>query len=219
VVREPVVLRHEEHPSVEVPSGIYIVSQATFWGGLRDKVAKASERVITASPILDPKFVIEVARARDRGVSTIIITTQGNPILRWMKGALILFTGVALFGVLVISIILLVKGTWYVPEWVGWLIGLVPLVIGIGLLTYHVRNITLASEALDSLNPIRVDKDLLYDENGERGVFIIDNEAYMLNRVWLSSTLYGNALLYNLTPIGIQNAIDMLRNMGIEVST
>jgi hypothetical protein len=60
---------------------------------------------------------------------------------------------------------------------------------------------------------------LLYDENGERGVFIIDNEAYMLNRVWLSSTLYGNALLYNLTPIGIQDAIDMLRNMGVEVVT
>jgi len=26
VVREPAVLRHEEHPSVEVPPGIYIVS-------------------------------------------------------------------------------------------------------------------------------------------------------------------------------------------------
>jgi hypothetical protein len=135
-----------------------------------------------------------------------------------MWGALILFTGVTLFGVLVISLILFVKGTWYVPEWVGWLIGLGSFAIGIGLLTYHVRNITLASEALDSLNLIRVNKDMLYDENGERGVFIIDNEAYMLNRVWLSSTLYGNALLYNLTPIGIQDAIDMLRNMGVEVS-
>ncbi|MFP3485988.1 MAG: hypothetical protein RXO23_08435, partial [Vulcanisaeta sp.] len=62
--------------------------QATFWDGLRSKVAKASERVIAVSPILDPKFVIEVARARDRGVRTVIITTQGNPILRWMKGAL-----------------------------------------------------------------------------------------------------------------------------------
>jgi len=192
--------------------------QATFWDGLRSKVAKASERVITASPILDPKFVIEVARARDRGVNTIIITIQGNPILRWMWGALILFTGVTLFGVLVISLILFVKGTWYVPEWVGWLIGLGSFAIGIGLLTYHARNITLASEALDSLNLIRVNKDMLYDENGEVGIFIIDNEAYMLNRVWLSSTLYGNALLYNLTPIGIQDAIDMLRNMGVEVS-
>jgi len=192
--------------------------QATFWDALRGKVVKASERVITASPILDPKFVIEVARARDRGVRTVIITTPGNPMLRWMKAALILFTGVALFGVLVISLILFVRGTWYVPEWVGWLTGLGPLAIGIGLLTYHVRNITLASEALDGLNPIRVNKDLLYDENGERGVFIIDNEAYMLSRVWLSSTLYGNALLYNLTPIGIQDAIDMLRNMGVEVS-
>ncbi|KUO80477.1 MAG: hypothetical protein AT714_02310 [Vulcanisaeta sp. OSP_8] len=93
--------------------------QASFWDGLRSKVAKASERVITASPILDPKFVIEVARARDRGVNTIIVTTQGNPILRWMRGALIFFTGVTLFGVLVISIILFVKGTWYVPKWVG----------------------------------------------------------------------------------------------------
>jgi len=192
--------------------------QATFWDGLRSKVAKASERVITASPILDPKFVIEVARARDRGVNTIIITIQGNPILRWMWGALILFTGVTLFGVLVISLILFVKGTWYVPEWVGWLIGLGSFAIGIGLLTYHARNITLASEALDSLNLIRVNKDMLYDENGEVGIFIIDNEAYMLNRVWLSSTLYGNALLYNLTPIGIQDAIDKLRNMGVEVS-
>jgi hypothetical protein len=192
--------------------------QATFWDGLRSKVAKASERVITASPILDPKFVIEVARARDRGVNTIIITIQGNPILRWMWGALILFTGVTLFGVLVISIILFVKATWYVPEWVGWLIGLGSFAIGIGLLTYHARNITLASEALDSLNLIRVNKDMLYDENGEVGIFIIDNEAYMLNRVWLSSTLYGNALLYNLTPIGIQDAIDKLRNMGVEVS-
>jgi len=192
--------------------------QATFWDGLRSKVAKASERVITASPILDPKFVIDVARARDRGVNAVVITTQGNPILRWMKAALILFTGVALFGVLVISIILFTRGTWYVPKWVGWLTGLGPLAIGIGFLTYHVRNITLASEALGSLNPIRVNKDMLYDENGEVGIFIIDNEAYMLNRVWLSSTLYGNALLYNLTPIGIQDAIDMLRNMGVEVS-
>ena len=192
--------------------------QVTFWDALRDKVAKASERVITVSPILDPKFVIEVARARDRGVNTIIITIQGNPILRWMWGALILFTGVTLFGVLVISIILFVKATWYVPEWVGWLIGLGSFAIGIGLLTYHARNITLASEALDSLNLIRVNKDMLYDENGEVGIFIIDNEAYMLNRVWLSSTLYGNALLYNLTPIGIQDAIDKLRNMGVEVS-
>jgi hypothetical protein len=192
--------------------------QTTFWDGLRDKVAKASERVITASPILDPKFIIDVAKARDRGVRTVIITTPGNSILRWMKGALILFTGVTLFGVLVISLILFTRGTWYVPEWVGWLIGLGPLAIGIGLLTYHVRNITLASGLLNSLNPIRVDEDMLYDENGEVGIFIIDNEAYMLNRVWLPSTLYGNALLYNLTPIGIQDAIDMLRNMGVEVS-
>ncbi|MCG2886866.1 MAG: hypothetical protein L7G98_02805, partial [Vulcanisaeta sp.] len=138
--------------------------QATFWDGLRSKVAKASERVITASPILDPKFVIEVARARDRGVKTVVITTQGNPILRWMKGALTFFTGVTLFGVLVISIILFTRGTWYVPEWVGWLTGLGPLAIGIGFLTYHVRNITLASETLDSLNPIRVSDDMLYGE-------------------------------------------------------
>jgi len=193
--------------------------QATFWDGLRSKVAKASERVITASPILDPKFVIDVARARDRGVRTVIITTQGNPILRWMKVALILFTGVTLFGVLVISIILFTRGTWYVPKWVGWLTGLGPLAIGIGLLTYHVRNITLASGLLNGLNPIRVDEDLLYDENGERGVFIIDNEAYMLSRTWVSNLLYGSALVYNLTPIGIQDAIDMLRNLGVEVSS
>jgi len=193
--------------------------QATFWDGLRSKVAKASERIITASPILDPKFVIDVARARDRGVRTVIITTQGNPILRWMKVALILFTGVTLFGVLVISIILFTRGTWYVPKWVGWLTGLGPLAIGIGLLTYHVRNITLASGLLNGLNPIRVDEDLLYDENGERGVFIIDNEAYMLSRTWVSNLLYGSALVYNLTPIGIQDAIDMLRNLGVEVSS
>jgi len=193
--------------------------QATFWDGLRSKVAKASERVITASPILDPKFVIDVARARDRGVRTVIITTPGNPILRWMKVALILFTGVTLFGVLVISIILFTRGTWYVPKWIGWLIGLVPLAIGIGFLTYHVRNITLASGLLNGLNPIRVDEDLLYDENGERGVFIIDNEAYMLSRTWVSNLLYGSALVYNLTPIGIQDAIDMLRNLGVEVSS
>jgi hypothetical protein len=193
--------------------------QATFWDGLRSKVAKASERVITASPILDPKFVIDVARARDRGVRTVIITTPGNPILRWMKGALTFFTEVTLFGVLVISMILFVKGTWYVPEWVGWLIGLGPLAIGIGFLTYHVRNITLASGLLNSLNPIRVDEDLLYDENGERGVFIIDNEAYRLSRAWASSpSSFYSVLTYNLTPIGIQDAIDMLRNMGIEVS-
>jgi hypothetical protein len=193
--------------------------QATFWDTLRDKVMKASERVIAASPILDPKFIIDIARARDRGVNAVVITTPGNPILRWMKGALILFTGVTLFGVLVISMILFVRGTWYVPEWVGWLIGLGPLAIGIGLLTYHVRSIALAGELLNGLNPIRVNDDMLYDENGEVGIFIIDNEAYMLNRVWLSSTLYGNALLYNLTPIGIQDAIDMLRNMGVEVVT
>ena len=193
--------------------------QATFWDAFRDKVMKASERVIAASPILDPKFVIDVARARDRGVRTVIITTQGNPILRWMKVALILFTGVTLFGVLVISIILFTKGTWYVPKWVGWLIGLGPLAIGIGLLTYHVRNITLASGLLNGLNPIRVDEDLLYDENGERGVFIIDNEAYMLSRTWVSNLLYGSALVYNLTPIGIQDAVDMLRNLGVEVSS
>jgi hypothetical protein len=193
--------------------------QATFWDGLRSKVAKASERVIAASPILDPKFVIEVARARDRGVRTVIITTQGNPILRWMKGALILFTGVTLFGVLVISMLLFARGTWYVPEWVGWLTGLGPLAIGIGFLTYHVRNITLASETLDSLNPIRVNKDMLYDENGEVGIFIIDNEAYRLSRAWASSpSSFYSVLTYNLTPIGIQDAIDMLRNMGIEVS-
>ena len=192
--------------------------QATFWDAFRDKVMKASERVIAASPILDPKFVIDVARARDRGVRTVIITTQGNPILRWMKVALILFTGVALFGVLVISIILFTKGTWYVPKWVGWLIGLGPLAIGIGFLTYHVRNIALASGLLNGLNPIRVDEDLLYDENGEVGIFIIDNEAYRLSRTWVSN-LYGSALTYNLMPIGIQDAIDMLRNLGVEVVT
>ena len=193
--------------------------QATFWDGLRSKVAKASERVITASPILDPKFVIEVARARDRGVNTIIVTTQGNPILRWMKVALIFFTGVTLFGVLVISIILYTRGTWYVPEWVGWLIGLVPLVIGIGFLTYHVRNIALASGLLNSLNPIRVDEDMLYGASSEIGLFIFDNEAYVLSRPWLSNSLYGNALVYNLTPIGIQDAIDKLKNLGVEVAT
>jgi hypothetical protein len=191
--------------------------QATFWDGLRSKVAKASERVITASPILDPKFVIEVARARDRGVNTIIVTTQGNPILRWMRGALIFFTGVTLFGVLVISIILFVKGTWYVPKWVGWLIGLVPLALGVGFLTYHVRNIALAGEAFNSLNPIRVSDDVLYGEGGELAVFIIDNEAYSLNKV-LVPGFSSYVLIYTLIPIGIQDAIDMLRNLSVEVS-
>jgi hypothetical protein len=191
--------------------------QATFWDGLRSKVAKASERVITASPILDPKFVIEVARARDRGVNTIIVTTQGNPILRWVKGALTFFTGVTLFGVLVISIILFTRGTWYVPKWIGWLIGLVPLAIGIGFLTYHVRNITLAGEAFNSLNPIRVSDDMLYGEGGELAVFIIDNEAYRLNKVLVPS-FSSYVLIYTLIPIGIQDAIDMLRNLGVEVS-
>ena len=189
--------------------------QATFWDALRDKVMRASERVITASPILDPKFIIEVARARDRGVRTVIITTQGNPILRWMWGALIFFTGVTLFGVLVISMILFMKGTWYAPEWVGWLIGLGPLALGIGFLTYHVRNITLAGELLNSLNPIRVDEDLFYGAGSEVGLFIIDNEAYMLGRVWVSNSV----MTYILTPIGIQDAIDKLRNMGFEVVT
>ena len=152
-------------------------------------------------------------------MNAVVITTPGNPILRWMKGALILFTGVTLFGVLVISMLLFARGTWYVPEWVGWLTGLGPLAIGIGFLTYHVRNITLASETLDSLNPIRVNKDMLYDENGEVGIFIIDNEAYRLSRAWASSpSSFYSVLTYNLTPIGIQDAIDMLRNMGIEVS-
>jgi hypothetical protein len=191
--------------------------QASFWDGLRSKVAKASERVITASPILDPKFVIEVARARDRGVNTIIVTTQGNPILRWMRGALIFFTGVTLFGVLVISIILFVKGTWYVPKWVGWLIGLVPLALGVGFLTYHVRNIALAGEAFNSLNPIRVSDDVLYGEGGELAVFIIDNEAYSLNKV-LVPGFSSYVLIYTLIPIGIQDAIDMLRNLSVEVS-
>ena len=191
--------------------------QATFWDGLRSKVAKASERVITASPILDPKFVIEVARARDRGVNTVVITTPGNPILRWMKGALIFFTGVTLFGVLVISIILFTRGTWYVPKWIGWLIGLVPLALGVGFLTYHVRNITLAGEAFNSLNPIRVSDDMLYGEGGELAVFIIDNEAYSLNKV-LVPGFSSYVLIYTLIPIGIQDAIDMLRNMGVEVS-
>jgi hypothetical protein len=193
--------------------------QATFWDALRDKVAKASERVIAASPILDPKFIIDIARARDRGVNTVVITTPGNPILRWMKVALILFTGVTLFGVLVISIILFTRGTWYVPEWVGWLTGLGSLAIGIGFLTYHVRNIALAGELLNGLNPIRVDEDLLYDENGEVGIFIIDNEAYRLSRAWASSpSSFYSVLTYNLTPIGIQDAIDMLRDLGVEVS-
>ena len=191
--------------------------QATFWDGLRDKVMKASERVITASPILDPKFVIEVARARDRGVNTVVITTQGNPILRWMRSALIFFTGVTLFGVLVISIILFTRGTWYVPKWIGWLIGLVPLALGVGFLTYHVRNITLAGEAFNSLNPIRVSDDMLYGEGGESAVFIIDNEAYSLNKVLVPS-FSSYVLIYTLIPIGIQDAIDMLRNMGVEVS-
>jgi len=191
--------------------------QATFWDGLRSKVAKASERVITASPILDPKFVIEVARARDRGVNTVVITTQGNPILRWMRSALIFFTGVTLFGVLVISIILFTRGTWYVPKWIGWLIGLVPLALGVGFLTYHVRNITLAGEAFNSLNPIRVSDDMLYGEGGELAVFIIDNEAYSLNKVLVPS-FSSYVLIYTLIPIGIQDAIDMLRNMGVEVS-
>jgi hypothetical protein len=133
-------------------------------------------------------------------VRIVIITTPGNPILRWMKGALTFFTEVTLFGVLVISMILFVKGTWYVPEWVGWLIGLGPLAIGIGFLTYHVRNITLASGLLNSLNPIRVDED-------------------MLGRVWTSNLFSSYSVsTYNLMPIGIQDAIDMLRNMGIEVS-
>jgi len=194
--------------------------QATFWDALRDKVMKASERVIAASPILDPKFIIEVARARDRGVRTAIITTQGNPILRWMWGALILFTGVALFGVLVISMILFARGTWYVPVWIVWLIGLVPLAIGIGFLTYHVRNIALASGLLNSLNPIRVDEDMLYGAVSEVGLFIIDNEAYMLGRVWASNLFSSYSVMtYNLTPIGIQDAIGKLRNLGVEVVT
>jgi len=191
--------------------------QASFWDGLRSKVAKASERVITASPILDPKFVIDVARARDRGVNTIIVTTQGNPILRWMRSALTFFTGVTLFGVLVISIILFVKATWYVPKWVGWLIGLVPLALGVGFLTYHVRNIALAGEAFNSLNPIRVSDDMLYGEGGELAVFIIDNEAYRLNKVLVPS-FSSYVLIYTLIPIGIQDAIDMMRNLGVEVS-
>jgi hypothetical protein len=191
--------------------------QATFWDGLRSKVAKASERVITVSPILDPKFVIDVARARDRGVNTIIVTTQGNPILRWMKGALTFFTGVTLFGVLVISMILFVRGTWYVPVWIGWLIGLVPLALGVGFLTYHVRNITLAGEAFNSLNPIRVNDDMLYGEGGELAVFIIDNEAYRLSKVLVPS-FNSYILIYTLIPMGIQDAIDMLRNLGVEVS-
>ena len=194
--------------------------QATFWDALRDKVTKASERVITVSPILDCKFVIDVARARDRGVRIVIITTPGNPILRWMKGALTFFTGVTLFGVLVISIILFVRATWYVPEWVGWLTGLGPLAIGIGFLTYHVRNITLASGLLNSLNPIRVDEDMLYGVSSEVGLFIFDNEAYMLGRVWAPNLFSSYSVMtYNLTPIGIQDAIDKLKNLGVEVVT
>jgi hypothetical protein len=192
-------------------------TQATFWDALRGKVMRASNRVITASPILHPKFIIDVARARDRGVNTIIITTQGNPILRWMKATFILFTGVTLFGVLVISLILFAKGTWYIPKRIVWLIGLVPFALGVGFLTYFAISITLADEVLNSLNPIRVNEDMLYDENGEMGVFIIDNEAYTLNRVWISNFGY-NVLIYILTPIGIQDAIDMLRNLGVEVS-
>jgi hypothetical protein len=61
--------------------------QATYWDALRDKVRNAGERVVAASPVFDPKFVIETARARDRGVNVVIITTSGNPILRWMKAA------------------------------------------------------------------------------------------------------------------------------------
>jgi hypothetical protein len=151
-------------------------------------------------------------------VNVVIITTSGNPILRWMKAALVLFTGVALFGVLVISIILFTRGTWYVPMWVGWLVGLVPLALGIGFLTYFARSIALASEALNSLNPTRVSNDLLYDENGEIGVFIIDNEAYKVNRVWITGVGATSILTYNFTPIGISDAIDMLRNLGVEVS-
>ncbi|MDT7870132.1 MAG: hypothetical protein RQ839_08145 [Thermoproteus sp.] len=192
--------------------------QATYWDALRDKVRNAGERVVAASPVFDPKFVIETARARDRGVNVVIITTSGNPILRWMKAALVLFTGVALFGVLVISIILFTRGTWYVPMWVGWLVGLVPLALGIGFLTYFARSIALASEALNSLNPTRVSNDLLYDENGEIGVFIIDNEAYKVNRVWITGVGATSILIYNFTPIGISDAIDMLRNLGVEVS-
>jgi hypothetical protein len=135
-----------------------------------------------------------------------------------MKAALVLFTGVALFGVLVISIILFTRGTWYVPMWVGWLVGLVPLALGIGFLTYFARSIALASEALNSLNPTRVSNDLLYDENGEIGVFIIDNEAYKVNRVWITGVGATSILTYNFTPIGISDAIDMLRNLGVEVS-
>jgi len=194
--------------------------QATFWDALRGKVMRASERVITASPILDPKFVIEVARARDRGVRTVIITTPGNPILRWMWSALAIFTGVTLFGVLVISLILFVRGTWYVPEWVGWLLGLGPFALGVGFLTYHVRNITLASGLLNSLNPIRVDEDMLYGAVSEVGLFIFDNEAYMLGRVWASNLFSSySVMIYNLTPIGIQDAIDKLKNLGVEVVT
>ena len=191
--------------------------QATFWDALRGKVMRASNRVITASPILHPKFIFDVARARDRGVNTIIVTTQGNPILRWMWGALVFFTGVTLFGVLAISLILFVRGTWYAPEWVGWLLGLGPFALGVGFLTYHVRNITLAGEVLNSLNPIRVNDDMLYSESGELAVFIIDNEAYALNRVWVPG-FRSSVLIYTLMPMGIQDAIDMLRNLGVEVS-
>jgi len=101
---------------------------------------------------------------------------------------------------------------------VGWLVGLVPLALGIGFLTYFARSIALASEALNGLNPTRVSNDLLYDENGEIGVFIIDNEAYKVNRVWITGVGATSILTYNFTPIGISDAIDMLRNLGVEVS-
>jgi hypothetical protein len=86
----------------------------------------------------------------------------------------------------------------------GWLIGLVPLALGVGFLTYHVRNIALAGEAFNSLNPIRVSDDVLYGEGGELAVFIIDNEAYSLNKV-LVPGFSSYVLIYTLIPIGIQD--------------
>jgi hypothetical protein len=58
---------------------------------------------------------------------------------------------------------------------------------------------------------------MLYGEGGELAVFIIDNEAYDLNKVLVPS-FNSYVLIYTLIPIGIQDAIDMLRNLGVEVS-
>jgi hypothetical protein len=42
----------------------------------------------------------------------------------------------------------------------------------------------------------------------------------MLGRVWASNLFSSYSVMtYNLTPIGIQDAIDKLKNLGVEVVT